>query len=158
MNKKTIPFMTLAAVLLASPAFALNVKKSVDVGAAPAAAWKAIGDFCGIGNWHPAVTKCEISKKNGATLRTLTLKDGGKIIEKQGTFNNRRMSYSYSIVESPLPVANYQSTISVAKHGSGATITWVGKFKAKGADDAAATNVISGVYDAGLNSLKDKLK
>jgi hypothetical protein len=37
-------------------------------------------------------------------------------------------------------------------------ITWNGTFKAKGADDATATNAIQGIYDSGLAALADKVK
>ena len=71
--------VTLAAALAFCPAaMALEVTKSVDAPEPPAVAWKAIGDFCGIANWHPAVAKCEPSTKDGATMRLLTLKDGAK--------------------------------------------------------------------------------
>lgn len=127
--------------------------------AAPDAAWKAIGDFCGIANWHPAVAKCELSEKDGAMMSLLTLKDGAKILEKQVSFDGKVMAYTYAIVEAgPLPVANYQSTLAVTPDGSGSTLTWSGKFDAKGADDAKAGEAIGGVYQGGLDSLAGKLR
>jgi hypothetical protein len=62
-------------------------------------------------------------------------------------------SYTYSIVSGPLPVANYTSTISVAPDGAGSTVTWVGKYDAKGASNADSMKAIDGVYDSGLNAL-----
>jgi len=62
-------------------------------------------------------------------------------------------SYTYSIVSGPLPVANYTSTISVAADGAGSTVTWVGKYDAKGVSDADSMKTIDGVYDAGLKAL-----
>jgi len=145
------------SVLVASPAFAVDVKKSIEVAAAPAETWAAIGDFCGIGSWHPAVAKCELSQKGHDMLRTLSLNGGGTILEKQLGRNDAKMKYSYSIVESPLPVDHYKSTISVKKAKGGSTITWVGHFDAKGAPDEKAAEVIAGVYDGGLASLQKKL-
>ena len=66
------------------------------------------------------------------------------------------MSYSYRIIESPLPVANYASTIAVEDEG-GTTIVWTGKFDAKGAPDADAIGVIEGIYQGGLDSLAAKV-
>lgn len=75
------------------------------------------------------------------------------------SFDTAKMSYSYAIVEpGPLPVANYQSTLAVTPKGAGSTITWTGKFDAKGADDAKASEAIGGVYAGGLDSLAAKLK
>jgi hypothetical protein len=158
MSKTSLSFIGLAALVLASPAFAVDVKKSAGVPASPDAAWKAIGDYCGIANWHPAIAKCEISKKDGATYRTLTLKGGGEVFEKQLGWDDAGRTYSYNIESSPLPVANYKATISVAPDGTGSTIVWTANFDAKGASDEKAAETIGGIFDAGLQSLKTSLK
>jgi len=161
-NPKRILFVgggiLLAVLLTGSSAMALDVKKSVDVAAAPDKAWAALGDFCGIGTWHPAVAKCDLQQKNGKTLRLLSLNGGGSILEQQAAWDDAGHSYGYTIVESPLPVANYASTIAVTANGAGSTITWSGRFDAKDAPDDKAKDVIAGIYDAGLSALKEKLK
>jgi hypothetical protein len=158
MTKTSPALFGLGALIFASPAFAVDVKRSVDVSATLDAAWKAIGDFCGIGNWHPAIAKCEISNRDGATFRMLTLKGGGEVFEKKTAWDDVGRSYSYTIEESPLPVANYGATVSVAPNGSGSTIVWTAHFDAKGATDAKAAEVIGGIFDAGLGALKTSLK
>lgn len=142
--------------LMSAPALALEAHVSKDTAGSASGVWAAIGDFCGIGSWHPAVASCELSEKDGATMRTLTLKDGGKILEKQTAFDAGAMSYSYEIVESPLPVANYKSTIKVVDKDGGATIDWSGTFDAKGASDDDAVKTIAGIYQAGVDSLAEK--
>lgn len=115
------------------------------------ALWAKIGDFCGISKWHPAIEKCALSA-DGKT-RTLSLRGGGTVVEALVKMDPAARSYTYSIVNGPLPVANYTSTITVAADGAGSTVTWVGKYDAKGASDADATKTINGVYDAGLKAL-----
>jgi hypothetical protein len=115
------------------------------------ALWAKVGDFCGIGKWHPAIEKCELSA-DGKT-RTLSLKGGGTIVESLVKMDPAGRSYTYSIVSGPLPVANYTSTISVAADGAGSVVTWAGKYDAKGAPDADAQKAIQGVYDSGLKAL-----
>ena len=39
----------------ATPALALEANKQVKVNGTPDAAWAAIGEFCDISAWHPAV-------------------------------------------------------------------------------------------------------
>ena len=141
----------------AAPAWALEAKKQIAVDATPAQAWAAIGEFCAIGDWHPAVEKCELSEKDGKVLRTLSLKGGGTIVEELVGRDEADMSYTYKILESPLPVANYQSTIEVEDEG-GTTIEWAGTFDAKGAPDAEAVGVIEGIYQGGLEALAAKPK
>jgi hypothetical protein len=62
-----------AAVLLASTgmAFALDSSVTMTSSMSPDALWKKIGDFCGIGDWHPAVEKCVLS--SDGKQRTLSL-------------------------------------------------------------------------------------
>jgi hypothetical protein len=115
------------------------------------ALWAKIGDFCGIAKWHPAIEKCELSA-DGKT-RTLSVRGGGTIVEALVKMDPAARSYTYAIVSGPLPVANYTSTISVAADGAGSTVTWAGKYDAKGASDADTIKTIDGVYDAGLKAL-----
>jgi uncharacterized protein YndB with AHSA1/START domain len=157
MMKTTLLAAGLLAMSIPS-AFALQASKSVDVDAAPAKVWTAIGDFCGIAQWHPAIASCAPSTKGGKHIRTLALKGGGTIVEQEVYRHNRQMEYRYTIVDGPLPVSDYQSTLKVSAHGTGSVITWNGTFKAKGADDATATNAIQGIYDSGLAALADKVK
>jgi len=92
----------------------------------------------------------------GRRQRSLTLPDGAELVEELVSRDDDAMAYTYRILEGPLPVANYESTISVSASGDGSTIGWSGTFDAEGASDAEATDVIGGIYDAGLASLKDK--
>ena len=156
--KTTLAAAAAATILSLSPAFALEVTKSADVAASPDAVWKTIAEFCSIGQWHPAIEKCAPSMKGDKNIRTLSLKGGGTIVEEQTALKDAGMSYSYKILSSPLPVEDYTSTISVMKSGSGSKVTWMGNFKAKGAPDAKAEEVIGGVYDAGLKGIADKAK
>lgn len=157
MLKITVPAMALAMVSI-TPAFALEVTKSVMVPASPEAVWKTIGGFCGIGDWHPVIEKCVLSKKGGKEERTLSLKGGGTIIEQEQSRNDKKMDYTYTILSGPLPVEDYKSTIMVEKDGSGSKVTWTGNFKAKGASDDKAKEAIAGVYDAGLKGIAAKAK
>jgi hypothetical protein len=117
------------------------------------AMWTKIGDFCGISKWHPAVEKCELSA-DGKT-RTLSLKGGGTIVEALVKMDAAGRTYTYSILNGPLPVVNYTSTITVSADGAGSAVNWSGKYDAKGASDADAQKVIQGIYDAGLKALTE---
>ena len=141
------------AIALASPAFALDVSEKLDSALSADAVWARVGDFCGIAKWHPAVKGCALSTKDGASFRLLDLGGGATVLEKLLSRDDAARTYTYSIVEGVLPVQNYTSTIAVAANGAGSTIVWIGKFDAKGAPDAKAAEVISGVYKAGQAAL-----
>lgn len=146
-------------VALATPALALDVAQTSVLGDKNAAAvWQTIGDFCGIGTWHPAVAKCELGAKDGAKIRTLTLQgNGGTVVEKLVNWDDNAHSYTYAILEpGPLPVANYTSTITVMDMGAGSAISWTGHFDAAGAPDADSAKAIEGVYRGGLDGIVAK--
>jgi len=141
----------------------LHVTESVELPVSQAKAWKAIRDFNGLHNWHPAIAGTEITKGKGnteGTVRVLTTKDGTKITEELLAYDDGGRTYKYKIIASSLPVTNYVSIIGVAGgKGGGSAVTWYSSFKAKdGTDDADARTVISGLYRTGLDNLKATLK
>ena len=153
---KKIVLIAALTALSATSASALEAHYTKATEASASDAWAAVGDFCGISNWHPAVEKCEMSEKDGATLRTLHLKGGGTILEKLVEKNDADMSLTYTIVEGVLPVDNYKSTLKVVQNDTGATYDWSGSFDAKGTSDEEAVKTINGVYAAGVDSLVEK--
>ncbi len=153
-------FCAAALVALSTTAApALEVVKAVTIAVPPEKVWDTIGNFCGIGDWHPAVENCEASMQDGKPVRKLTLKGGGgTLVETELSRSEEKLSYSYAILDGPLPVAGYISTLAVTPGGAGSRVTWFGVFEAKGADDAKATETIAGIYDAGLAALAEKAK
>ncbi len=87
-------------------------------------------------------------------LRTLVLGDGGRVEERITSRTDR--SYTYVILESPLPVADYASTITVAATPSGSTVTWSSTFAAAAVSDEQAVELVTGFYRAGLVSAKHR--
>jgi hypothetical protein len=132
-------------------AFALDSSTAMTSSMSPDALWKKVGGFCGIGDWHPAIEKCVLS--SDGKERTLSLKGGGTIVERQESVDNANHTYTYTILSGPLPVANYHSTISVSPDAKGSSIRWVGAYDAKGASDADAKKVIDGIYESGEKAL-----
>jgi len=114
--------------------------------------WQMIGHFNALPDWHPAVEQSELCKE-GET-RTLSLAGGGKIVEKLEASDHDSKTYTYSIVDSPLPVKNYLSTIKVSGSGDNATVEWSSEFEAAGMPDNDATKAIEGIYQAGLDNLR----
>ena len=156
----------LALAFVASGALAagkaLSISEKAELAVPPAKAWDAIKDFGAWQAWHPAIASTEITEgKNNSkgAVRVLTTKDGAKITERLTAYSAGAMSYSYRILESPLPVTDYVSTLKVTKSKSGSTVTWSSTFKAKdGTPDDEAKKVMTGVYRAGLDNLPNVVK
>ena len=155
-----VPFAlatTAILVLGVGPASALNVNRHIEAPGLPPAVWEFAGGFCTIKDWHPLVADCQETKEGDATFRTLTLKDGAKIKEK--LLESDDASYSYEIVESPLPVKNYKAKFSVAdgNHENRTMVEWSAEFEANGASDEDATKKIKDIFDGGLKGIKHKM-
>lgn len=149
-----------ALTMAAAPALALEVTATKTIPAQAGAVWTAMGDFCGVANWHPAIEKCELSMDKKREVRTLALKGGGTIVEKLGARDAEAMTYIYALLSGPLPVAQYRSSISVAptKDGAAATVTWKGRFNpAKGKTAKEAKETIASIYKAGLDGLEKRV-
>jgi len=133
---------------------AAEVSRSITVQADASTVWQSVGPFCAIRDWHPAIETCAEEKIGGAMHRRLGTADGAEFLEEQLAHDDAAMSYSYAIIESPLPVQDYESTISVDESGDGAVITWESTFEPNGVTAEEATTIVAGIYDAGLEALQ----
>ncbi len=138
----------------------MEVKKRGEAPGTPESVWALVGDFCAIKDWHPAVAECVSRSRKAATpIRILTLGDGGKIKEKLTKKSDT--SYSYEIVESPLPVKNYSATLEIDEDDEDNTveIEWEAEFDpADGVEEAKAVEVITGIFADGVTGIRKKAK
>ena len=157
-KQRIVALLTLAgAILLSGPAGAgapTNLTRTMVVQAKPDAVWAAIGPFCAIKDWHPAIGSCALDGKT----RTLVTKDGAAtFVELQVGRNESKHRYSYSFTSSPLPVSGYVSTMSVAPSGKDASVvTWTGSYTANDGQDEAAMAALTGIYESGLAAIRDR--
>jgi hypothetical protein len=117
--------------------------------------WTQFGGWCALKDWHPAVAHCEESTEDGAKVRVLTLKDGGKIKEK--LLDEKPNFYRYEILESPLPVKNYQAQFALTPDDDDEdeiNFAWSATFDANGKTNKEAHDVIDGIFKAGLDNIK----
>jgi polyketide cyclase/dehydrase/lipid transport protein len=142
----------------AAAASAATISRSAEVKASVAAVWSLIGPFCAIKDWLPPVGQCIEDGKTPST-RILVTKDGkAAFVETQTARSEAQHSYSYTFLSSPLPVSNYTSTIKVTAKGDGSsTITWTGSYTPDQGKEKAASEALSGVYEAGLAEIQAKL-
>lgn len=139
----------------------LSLRRAVNLKGSPEETWSLIGDYCAIEKWHPAVAKCEIvsgANNRAGSVRVLTLGDGAELREELLKHDAKARTYSYEILESPLPVVSYVATITVLPGSTGGSVVeWKSTFKAApGTADATARTAIEGIYDAGLTNLRAK--
>ncbi len=130
-----------------------KINMKIDLNAAADEVWKLIGGFNALPDWHPAIEKSELEEEG--SMRRLSLAGGGTVVEKLERLDDSERVYSYSIIDSPLPVSNYTATICVKEDSEGkTTVEWSSEFEAKGAAENEAIDVIAGIYQAGFDNLK----
>lgn len=119
--------------------------------------WNTIGNFNALAQWHPAIEKSEESKQGGAVVRKLSLRGGGgTVVERLDGKSDKERTYSYSIVEGPLPVSGYKSQLTVrqGKNPSSCIVEWSSEFQPTGVPENEAAKMIRGIYEAGFKNLQ----
>jgi len=136
----------------------LHAQRQITLNATPDEVWQRVGDFNGLNLWHPAVSASRLlagSNNQAGAERLLTLGNGATISERLLEHSDSHKLYRYAILESPLPVRDYQSSLRVEPAPGGqALATWQGVFVAHGASDDEALAVVEGIYSGGLDQLR----
>ena len=114
--------------------------------------WDIVGGFNSLSVWHPAVDKSELQE--GGAIRKLLLQNGDEAFEELVNHSDELREYSYSIVKSSLPIVEYFSTLKIFARGTGSRVEWSGEFHSFGVPDDEASELIKGIYQAGLDNLK----
>jgi mxaD protein len=132
----------------------MKVKMETTVNAFADKVWETMGNFNGVPEFVASAVNSCVQGEGIGMVRTLTLSDGGEIIERLEEYNSENKMLKYSIVTSPLPVDNYVSTVKVLDMGDDrCKVEWMSTFDAKGASETEAKSVIEGIYSMGFNGL-----
>jgi hypothetical protein len=123
--------------------------------------WSRIRDFDGQPNWHPGIAKSNVEggkpSDQVGCVRVLTLQNGAVIREQLLEMSDLGHHYSYSILESPLPVANYRGTLRLRRitDGNRTFAEWSASFDANPAEKQAETEdfISNGVFQGGFDAL-----
>jgi carbon monoxide dehydrogenase subunit G len=123
--------------------------------------WLHIRDFNGLPNWMPVVKDSHIEEGLPADqvgcIRNFNLNDGGNIREQLLSLSDLQHNFTYSILESPMAVKNYQATVELRKvtDGDRTYIQWTAEFDTEPEEEAGLIELIGiGVFMGGLDSLK----
>lgn len=131
----------------------INMRTVID---APAEnVWSVISDFGSIENYVNAVQDCSVEGTGIGARRTLTLNDGGKLVERLENLDDSSRTLTYKIVSGPLPVDNYISNMKVNEISTNqCEIVWTSSFVASGVSDDEAKQIIEEIYNMGFEGLK----
>jgi hypothetical protein len=130
-----------------------QIRLSTRLPASAARVWELVGGFNTLPDWHPAIEKSELSESG--RVRTLTLADGARLVERLQKHDDRSRSYSYAIAASPLPIADYSATISIRDAGAeGCVMEWSSSFEPHGVPESEAEQAVTAIYESGFESLR----
>lgn len=116
----------------------------------PDEVWCVVGGWNTLPVWHPEVTTSRLEADG--LLRRVRLADGMEIVEQLEHYDRAERRYTYTIIESPLPLSSYRSTILVMPEDDGALTTWSTEFEAKGAPADEIAETLRTFYSVGLDN------
>jgi hypothetical protein len=94
----------------------IKVYRSAIINATADKVWKLVRDFNGLPKWHPAIATSEIegglpADQVGCVRRFTRKSDGGLLREKLLSLADDTRTFTYNILVSPMPVANYMAAM-----------------------------------------------
>tara|TARA_B100001750_G_scaffold153903_2_gene123449 strand:+ start:1293 stop:1715 length:423 start_codon:yes stop_codon:yes gene_type:complete len=135
-----------------------EVSRNARIEAGAADVWALVSDFDGLPKWLPPVAASETAGDGVGAVRTVTMQDGAKVVERLEALDADAMTYTYSMTDSgSLPIGDYESTVRVRPDGDGCTVTWSSTFEPAGASAEEVAGMVGGLYESGLGSLVEKL-
>jgi hypothetical protein len=132
-----------------------TVVQSVVVPATPDKVWSLIGEFGGIGRWHPLVAQVEMTGAGPGQLRTTETIDGQRIVERLESNDPAQRMYRYEMV-SGIPASRYTGWLETSAKGTGALIEWRVQYIADGQPTIIVKTIIETLLKTGLASLSKK--
>jgi hypothetical protein len=119
------------------------------------AVWAIARDFTG--HWHSSTIvdssiEDDCPPDRVGCVRAFKLRDGGALREELTGLSDERHEFSYRILESPLPVADYVATVRFTPiTTTGGTFgEWTVDFAVAAEDEAATVALVTGVFEGGL--------
>jgi len=134
-----------------------KVSVSMQLGASAERAWQVAGGFQGLLDWAGGLRSC--TAEQGGRVRRLVTADGVVIVERLEAFSDSEKFYRYSIIEAPLPVTNYQSTLKVIPvFGKDECIVeWTSNFYPAPQAEAQMEALFTAIYQGSLEELRRTL-
>jgi hypothetical protein len=135
----------------------VSVKVSIPVAADKV--WQTLRDFGAMNKWAPGIAELSLAGAGVGAVRTMTFKDGSRVVERLESLNDASRSLSYTILESTLPVEGYVASLTVREMGAGGCeVEWFSTFGAKGAPEEDVSRMLALGYRRSLSGLQKSLK
>lgn len=130
-----------------------EVREDAELGADVDEVWKLVGDFGGF----VEAMGVPVELKGDGIGQTRTIRMNAQpTIERLEERDDDAKRIAYSIVESPIPVTDYLSTMQLSAAGDGRThLVWSSTFEpADGFPVDDACHIVSSVYQGAIGAMK----
>ncbi|MEL6241148.1 MAG: SRPBCC family protein [Pseudomonadota bacterium] len=125
------------------------------------AVWDVLRDFNGHDRWHPAIAASQVERGHSSDrvgcVRRFKLYDGAELREQLLTLSDLETTYSYCLLDTPIPLFNYVAHVRLfpVTDGDQTFWEWESRFDTpKGQEDDLADMVGSNIYDAGFEAIR----
>jgi hypothetical protein len=122
--------------------------------------WGLIEDFGDLSAWAPNATVTELKGEGvGAERRVEVGGPSGMVFrERCEAHDPEAYSFSYAVLESPVPFTDYLAVVKLSDLGGGRCgIEWSSRFEPDGAPEAALVQGVEDTYAAFIASIKQTL-
>ncbi|MDF1523921.1 MAG: SRPBCC family protein [Trueperaceae bacterium] len=131
----------------------IHVERTLEVPAQRV--WEALRSFEGIETYLPMIARSEVRGSGAGAVRVCTTQDGGSIQERLESLDDAAMRLVYTIVDGPMPIEDYRSTMHVRAAGDErCTVSWSCTFEAAPEAAEELRGMFTGVYTDGLAGLE----
>jgi len=167
-----VSFLMLPLIVAAHGPTPQKAKESVTINAPAAKVWDTVKAFDGITNWHPDIKNSTgDGKHESGGIRTITLQNGGQLVEELDFYSDKDHEYSYRLKTENIqtfPASSYSVTLQVTQ-GSDANNSIVvlksrfyrgdtGNTPPENLNDEAAVKAMNAFFKNGLAGLKAKIE
>ena len=142
----------------------IKIVRSTIIDAPTDRVWALIRDFNGHDRWHPAVAKSGIERGQSADkigcVRHFFLRDGSELRERLLTLSDLEQTFSYCLLDTPVPLFNYVAHVRLAPVTDGDRTFWEWRcsFSTRKGEEAEMTRMVSeDIYDAGFAAIRSRV-
>lgn len=140
----------------------LKVLRSTVIDESADTVWALMRDFNAHGDWHPAIARSEIEHAEMADrvacVRRFQLADGKELREQLLSLSDLEMTYSYCLLDTPIPLFNYVAHVRLfpVTDGDQAFCEWEASFNTRDGQEQTMMELVGeGIFMAGFSALKD---
>ena len=126
--------------------------------------WEIVRDFNGHDRWHPAVESSAIERRRNADevgcVRRFRLKDGAELREQLLALSDLELTYSYCLLDTPVPLFNYVAHVRLAPVTDGDMTfwEWESRFDTPGGMQETLTAMVrDDIYKAGFDAIRTEM-